>query len=152
MFRNTSILFLKVSQLFDAMGVFGELSDEIVQKSKYAKWRAAYISKCLKNGDKPLPPETEEGQDEATNSSTSAHFENEASSSTILNDFTQDLAHNLPSSSSTNPSSDTSNLANYYNQPAPVSAPVATTFTATSTYLELHFVFILILFQKSNIF
>lgn len=39
--------------------VFGELSDELVQKSKYAKWRAAYIIKCIKSGEKPLPPEDE---------------------------------------------------------------------------------------------
>lgn len=48
--------------------VFGELSDELVQKSKYAKWRAAYIIKSIKAGEKPLPPEDETKADQEANS------------------------------------------------------------------------------------
>lgn len=40
--------------------VFGEVSEELLQKSKYSKWRAAYIIKCIKNNEQPLPPEDEE--------------------------------------------------------------------------------------------
>ena len=48
--------------------VFGELSDELAQKSKYAKWRAAYIIKCVKSGEKPLPPVDESKAGEEANS------------------------------------------------------------------------------------
>lgn len=48
------------------MAVFGELTDEVSQKSRYAKWRAAYIVKCVKNGDQPLPPETDDLEEEPT--------------------------------------------------------------------------------------
>lgn len=57
--RNTAKQFFTAAQVFDMTAVFGELSDELAQKSKYAKWRAAYIIKCIKNGEKPLPPEDE---------------------------------------------------------------------------------------------
>lgn len=46
--------------------VFGEVSEELLQKSKYGKWRAAYIIKCIKNNEKPLPPEEEKSNDEQT--------------------------------------------------------------------------------------
>ena len=39
--------------------VWSELSEDLSQKSKYAKWRAAYIIKCVKSNEKPLPPEDE---------------------------------------------------------------------------------------------
>lgn len=47
--------------------VFGQLSEELAQKSKYAKWRAAYIIKCIKSGERPLPPEDETKADQDTN-------------------------------------------------------------------------------------
>lgn len=39
----------------DVLQQFGELSEEIINKRKYAKWKAAYIHNCLKIGDKPIP-------------------------------------------------------------------------------------------------
>ena len=36
---------------------------QIEKNRKYAKWKAAYIHKCLKNGETPLPgPLAEEGE------------------------------------------------------------------------------------------
>jgi len=41
--------------LYDVMEIFGEPTDEIAQHKKYAKWKAAYIHNCLKNGETPIP-------------------------------------------------------------------------------------------------
>lgn len=44
---------------------FGELSEEATDKRKYAKYKAAYIHNCLKNGEMPIPgPPTEEGEND----------------------------------------------------------------------------------------
>lgn len=47
---------------------FGELSVEALHNRKYAKYKAAYIHNCLKNGETPVPgplvaDENEEGDD-----------------------------------------------------------------------------------------
>lgn len=49
--------------LYDIMATFGELSDEVLQNRKYAKWKATYIHNCLKNGETPIagPIENSEG-------------------------------------------------------------------------------------------
>lgn len=39
----------------DILSQFGELSEDIAEKRKYAKWKAAYIHNCLKSGDIPAP-------------------------------------------------------------------------------------------------
>jgi len=57
-------LFFTSSQIFDTLKVFGDLTEEVSQKSKYAKWRAAYITKCIKNGETPQPPPSEQVQEE----------------------------------------------------------------------------------------
>lgn len=44
--------------LFDILDQFGNLSDDIEEKRKYAKWRAAYIHNCLKKGVMPTPGST----------------------------------------------------------------------------------------------
>lgn len=43
--------------IYDVLTTFGELTDEAVQNRKYAKWKAAYIHNCLKNGETPVPGE-----------------------------------------------------------------------------------------------
>lgn len=45
----------------DVLSVFGEVSEEIINTQKYAKWKATYIHNCIKNGDTPIPgpPSTE---------------------------------------------------------------------------------------------
>lgn len=48
----------------DVLSVFGEVSEEIINSQKYAKWKATYISNCLKTGETPIPgpPSTENSQ------------------------------------------------------------------------------------------
>lgn len=50
----------------DVLNVFGDISEEIANTQKYAKWKATYIHNCLKNGETPTPgppaTETESGQ------------------------------------------------------------------------------------------
>lgn len=41
--------------IYDVLCTFGELTDEAAQNRKYAKWKAAYIHNCLKNGETPVP-------------------------------------------------------------------------------------------------
>ncbi len=41
--------------MFEVLSVFGEIDEDIKKRIKYAKWKAIYISKCLKNGETPIP-------------------------------------------------------------------------------------------------
>ena len=45
--------FYTAGMLMDILTQFSELSDEVAHKRKYAKWKAAHIHACLKNGEKP---------------------------------------------------------------------------------------------------
>lgn len=48
--------------VYDVIQTFGELSEEALQNRKYAKYKAAYIHNCLKNGETPIPgPQSEDG-------------------------------------------------------------------------------------------
>lgn len=54
--------------IYDALLTFGELSEEATDKRKYAKYKAAYIHTCLKNGETPIPgPPTEDGESDDNN-------------------------------------------------------------------------------------
>lgn len=53
--KVTVRMFFMAAILFEAMAVFGTLTEEITQKAKYAKFKAAYIQKCLKTGQTPKP-------------------------------------------------------------------------------------------------
>jgi len=48
----------------DVLSVFGDVSEEITNTQKYAKWKATYIHNCMKNGETPIPgpPVSESGQ------------------------------------------------------------------------------------------
>jgi len=46
----------------DVLSVFGDVSEEITNTQKYAKWKATYIHNCMKNGETPIPGPTESGQ------------------------------------------------------------------------------------------
>lgn len=50
--QTTAKLFYVSSILMACTKQFGELSEDIVEKLKYAKWKAAEISKALKTGEK----------------------------------------------------------------------------------------------------
>lgn len=51
--KNMIKSFYTASLLIDVITVFGELTDENVKHRKYARWKAAYIHNCLKNGETP---------------------------------------------------------------------------------------------------
>lgn len=56
----------------DVLTTFGELTDEVQQNCKYAKWKAAYIHNCLRNGEMPVPGPLggkEEGSDSGPSTS-----------------------------------------------------------------------------------
>lgn len=53
--KTTVRMFYMAAVLFEAMAVFGSLTDEIAKRAKYAKFKAAYIQKCLKAGQTPKP-------------------------------------------------------------------------------------------------
>ncbi|ESP03130.1 hypothetical protein LOTGIDRAFT_137913 [Lottia gigantea] len=60
--KNVVKSFYTAGMLFDVLSNFGELSDMVEKNRKYAKWKAAYIHKCLKNGETPVPgPLPEDG-------------------------------------------------------------------------------------------
>lgn len=54
-FRNVVKAFYTAGFLFDILTTFGELTEEITNHRKYARWKAAYIHRCLKNGEQPIP-------------------------------------------------------------------------------------------------
>ncbi|XP_068905046.1 vacuolar protein sorting-associated protein VTA1 homolog [Tenebrio molitor] len=75
--KNMIKAFYTAGILMDILEQFGEQSEDIINKKKYAKWKAAYIHNCLKSGDTPTaggPDEhlknvidiTKEGDDEAS--------------------------------------------------------------------------------------
>lgn len=53
--KRTVAMFFMAIMLFETMSVFGALSDELQQRAKYAKFKAAYIQKCIKTGQTPKP-------------------------------------------------------------------------------------------------
>lgn len=52
--KNVVKAFYSAGMIFDILATFGETSEEIVHHTKYAKWKAAYIHNCLKNGEMPI--------------------------------------------------------------------------------------------------
>lgn len=48
----------------DVLDQFGPLDEDFKGKRKYAKWKAAYIHNCLKNGETPLPGPAENLEDD----------------------------------------------------------------------------------------
>ncbi|CAG9785215.1 unnamed protein product [Diatraea saccharalis] len=77
--KNVVKAFYTAGMIYDVLCTFGELTDEAAQNRKYAKWKAAYIHNCLKNGETPVPgPMPIEGE----NNENSATDDQPASDST----------------------------------------------------------------------
>lgn len=53
--KNVIKAFYTAGYLFDVLTTFGELTEEVANHRKYARWKAAYIHRCLKNGEAPVP-------------------------------------------------------------------------------------------------
>ncbi|XP_065178493.1 vacuolar protein sorting-associated protein VTA1 homolog [Sycon ciliatum] len=64
--KNVVKAFYTAHILFEIVSQFGEQSQEVQEKQKYAKWKAAYISRCLKDGQTPIagPVGGDEGDDD----------------------------------------------------------------------------------------
>lgn len=62
--RNVIKAFYTAGILMDVLSQFGDVSDDIREKKKYAKWKAAYIHNCLKVGDIPNPGPPKQFDDE----------------------------------------------------------------------------------------
>mmetsp|Transcript_27799 Transcript_27799/g.39170 ORF Transcript_27799/g.39170 Transcript_27799/m.39170 type:complete len:194 (-) Transcript_27799:77-658(-) len=65
--------FYAASQFFDVLKLFGELSPDVVEKQKYAKWKAANINSCLKKGITPKPGPPTQENDQQPNSPQPSH-------------------------------------------------------------------------------
>ncbi|XP_055327482.1 vacuolar protein sorting-associated protein VTA1 homolog [Paramacrobiotus metropolitanus] len=65
--KNVIKAFYTAGLLFDVLAVWGEVSDDVARQQKYAKWKAAYIHNCLKNGEVPVPGPLAEGGDGEAN-------------------------------------------------------------------------------------
>ncbi|CAH0407632.1 unnamed protein product [Chilo suppressalis] len=67
--KNVVKAFYTAGLIYDVLCTFGELTEEAAQNRKYAKWKAAYIHNCLKNGETPVPgPMPVEGENNTENS------------------------------------------------------------------------------------
>ncbi|KAH8365621.1 hypothetical protein KR093_002862 [Drosophila rubida] len=53
--KNVVKAYYSSGVLYDILLTFGELSEEALHNRKYAKYKAAYIHNCLKNGETPIP-------------------------------------------------------------------------------------------------
>lgn len=67
--KNVVKAFYTAGLIYDVLQTFGELTEEVFQNRKYAKWKAAYINNCLKNGETPIPGPMHEEGDEPSESS-----------------------------------------------------------------------------------
>ncbi|KAI3429828.1 hypothetical protein D9Q98_010141 [Chlorella vulgaris] len=54
--KNTAMTYYAASYFFEILRQFGEPQPDTLQKQKYAAWRAADISKAVKEGRQPDPP------------------------------------------------------------------------------------------------
>lgn len=114
-FRNVVKAFYTAGILFDILSQFGQLSDDIAEKRKYAKWKAAYIHNCLKSGDIPAPgpPKDLESNDHLIHKSLVEGFDDSEKSTPAPSGF------DLPGESVPGPS----------NEEEPPRAPVVTPTT-----------------------
>ncbi|KAL4708372.1 hypothetical protein ACJJTC_019608 [Scirpophaga incertulas] len=70
--KNVVKAFYTAGLIYDVLCIFGDLTDEATQNRKYAKWKAAYIHNCLKNGETPVPgPMAVEGENDESSANES---------------------------------------------------------------------------------
>ena len=56
--KETARNFYAASTFFDILEQFGPLDDEVLEKRKYSKWKAADILKAIQSGQRPTLPDT----------------------------------------------------------------------------------------------
>lgn len=140
--KSTVQAFLSAATLFEVMQQFGELSPEIKQKLKYAKWKAIDIHKALSQGRKPSPGaydeqqmmpslETEQNISQQPNCTSNQNNSNASiPDAANINGFSLDQSYkHLPStislSNSSSASVDLTNLAQQLSSSMSFSAPKA---------------------------
>ena len=57
--KDTARKFYAASSYYDILEQFGPLDEEVLEKRKYAKWKAADILKAIQAGQRPTLPESE---------------------------------------------------------------------------------------------
>lgn len=64
--KNLVKSFYSAGLLFDVLNCFGELSEDLIAKKKYAKCKAMYLNKCFQSGETPIagPLISDEGSNE----------------------------------------------------------------------------------------
>ncbi|XP_058830637.1 vacuolar protein sorting-associated protein VTA1 homolog [Topomyia yanbarensis] len=80
--KNVVKAFYTAGMIYDVLQTFGELTEEVVQNRKYAKWKASYIHNCLKNGETPVPGPMKSDEDNEYENEM-ANFGPEANTSTV---------------------------------------------------------------------
>ncbi|CDW51919.1 vacuolar protein sorting associated protein VTA1 [Trichuris trichiura] len=53
--KNVIKAFHSAAHLMDILTTFGELSEGVAEMRKYARWKAAYLFTCMKEGRVPIP-------------------------------------------------------------------------------------------------
>lgn len=57
--KDTARKFYAASTFYDILEQFGPLDDEVLEKRKYSKWKAADILKAIQSGQRPALPATQ---------------------------------------------------------------------------------------------
>lgn len=79
--KNVVKAFYTAGNLYEVLNVLGELTPENAHHRDYAKWKAAYIHNCLKNGETPVAGPVEgapEGPDSEDQNETNEGTEDQA--------------------------------------------------------------------------
>ncbi|CAG0902616.1 unnamed protein product [Cyprideis torosa] len=80
-YRNVVKAFYTAGVIFDILPTIGVMSEDCIRMRKYAKWKAAYIHNCLKNGEMPQPgPLPEQGDEFSMGEDTESGGEGSAAS------------------------------------------------------------------------
>jgi len=133
--KNVIKAFYTAGQLVEVLRNFndGQLSEEFERIGKYAKWKAAYIHNCLKNGETPVSgPTEEEGEDGGPGPAPGAPNQDQIVNYQSSQIPTNDEANRAYSSGQPTPS------ASSYSQPRLPSKPEAsfTNFDAGTNQIE----------------
>ncbi|XP_037933642.1 vacuolar protein sorting-associated protein VTA1 homolog [Teleopsis dalmanni] len=81
--KNVVKAFYSSGVLYDVLQTFGELTEEAIHNRKYAKWKAAYIHNCLKNGETPVSGPMQDEENEFADEASGANAaENESPTAT----------------------------------------------------------------------
>ncbi|XP_031618384.1 vacuolar protein sorting-associated protein VTA1 homolog [Contarinia nasturtii] len=107
--KNVVKAYYTAGVVYDTLLTFGELSEEATDKRKYAKYKAAYIHTCLKNGEMPVPgPPNEGGEGD----------DNNPGQSNVGNDDDTEAAPSQPPADENEPSTPDQN------NPSPPHSPI----------------------------